>query len=120
MTRIVLPETEPIINVLQEDATRSLAYANDYMAFCRALPYPRDLVSLHKAKLGRQTTTTFTSEQRLWVWVRPTWTVFLGNIKGICFEVPLSMKGRTAPEKAWEAWLEYKQAMGVPEKENGV
>lgn len=117
MARIVLPETEPIINVLpdNENGVGCRAYADDYVAFCRALPYPRDLVALHKAKLGRQTTTMFTSEQRLWVWVRPTWVVYVGPVKGIVFEVPLSMaEGPTSVTDAWAAWREYKALMGVP------
>jgi hypothetical protein len=65
------------------------------------------LVKIHQAKLGRQTTTFQGSAHRLWVWVRPEWTVFVGNVKGICFEVPEG----TSSKKAWAAWEDYKKAM---------
>jgi hypothetical protein len=97
-----LPITTPIENVV------GLDFTTDYLAFCRSLGHPRNLVEMHKAKLGRQTTTFQGSAHRLWVWVRPTWTVFVGNMKGICFEVPEGTK----PKQAMAAWREYKKAMG--------
>ena len=96
-----IPDTTPIENILPiEDFTK------EYMGFCFSLPRPRDLVKIHQAKLGKQST-VFQGEFRMWVWTRPTWTVFISNIKGICFEV---LEG-TSVEKAWEAWHEYQKAM---------
>lgn len=97
-----LPTTTDIVNVLGHTK-----YVPDYLAFCRSLPRPRNLVKMHQAKLGRQTTTFQGSAHRLWVWVRPEWTVFVGNVKGICFEVPEGTKSK----QAWAAWESYKRAM---------
>ena len=107
-----LSATTPIDNLLQWDSPAYRQYSAEYLTFSRSFPYPkgarhRNLVKIHQAKLGRQTT-VFQGEYKMWVWVRPTWTVFVGNSKGICFEVP---EGAT-PEKALEAWREYRQAMG--------
>ncbi len=101
-----LADTTPIENVV--GYTR--AYVLDYMKFSQSLGRPRNLVEIHKAKLGRQTKTIQGSAHRLWVWVRPTWTVFVGNVKGICFEVPDSTK----PDEAWKAWRSYKALMKGP------
>jgi hypothetical protein len=97
---IVLPNTTAIENIVDH-----VKYWPDYRDFCLSLPRPRSLITIHQTKLGRQTTTIQGSAHRLWVWVRPTWTVFVGNTKGICFEVP----EETAPEQAWAAWEEYKK-----------
>jgi len=107
-----LPVTTPIDNLLQWDSHAYRQYSAEYLAFSRSFPCPkgarhRDLVKIHQANLGRQTT-VFLGEDRMWVWVRPTWTVFVGNSKGICFEVPSG----TTPEKALEAWRDYRKAMG--------
>jgi hypothetical protein len=98
---VKIPDTTPIENILPVDE-----YPKEYSAFCFSLPRPRNLVRLHQAKLGKQST-VFQGEYRMWVWIRPTWTVFVGNTKGICFEVPEG----TPPEKAWEAWREYRKLM---------
>ena len=95
-----LPSTVAI-----ESLVDSRAFSPNYITFCKSLPRPRNLVKIHQAKLGRQSTTIQGSAHRLWVWVHPTWTVFVGNNKGICFEVP---KG-TTPEQAWAAWNDYKR-----------
>jgi hypothetical protein len=97
-----LGNTTPIENVVDPRA-----FAREYMAFSRYLGHPRNLIELHKAKLGRQTTTFQVAEHRLWVWVRPTWTVFVSNAKGICFEVPEGMTSRAA----WKAWRDYMRAL---------
>ena len=102
MPVIPLPDTVPVENLLPLDE-----YSKEYSAFFRSFGYPRDLVKIHQEKLGKQTK-TFRGEYRMWVWSRPSWTVFVSNIKGICFEVPVD----TSLESAWAAWREYKKAMG--------
>jgi hypothetical protein len=97
-----LPETEPIENIVDMKS-----FVPDYMDFSFSLPRPRNPVQIHKARFGKQTKTIQGSAHRLWVWVRPEWTVFVGNVKGICFEGP---KGAT-PDQAWAAWKSYKKAM---------
>ena len=94
--------TVPVENLLP-----IVEFAKEYIAFCNSFGYPRNLIQIHKDHLGKQTK-TFQGEFRMWVWVRPNWTVYVSNIRGICFEVPED----TSPEKAWEAWREYRKEIG--------
>jgi hypothetical protein len=91
-----IPDTTPIENVVGHTEFWEKAYRPEVTKF------ERPLVKFHIRKLGRQST-TFTNDHRLWVWIRPTWTVFVGNAKGVCFEVPSGTK----PKQAWAAWREY-------------
>jgi hypothetical protein len=93
--------TTPIENVVDMKV-----FVMDYMAFCQSFGRPRNLVEIHKSRLGRQTK-TFMGSRRMWVWERSTWTVFVNNTKGICFEVP---EGSTS-KQAWTAWGSYKALM---------
>lgn len=96
-----IPDTTPIENIVD-----FREFAKAYLA--TVSQFRRPLVALHKRKLGRQTT-VFTSEYRHWVWVRPTWTVFVSDKKGVGFEVPVKM----SREKAWAAWREYLRLMAA-------
>ncbi len=97
-----LPDTTPIENVVDMGK-----FVPEYMAFSGSFGYPRNLVSIHKSKLGKQTTTFQGSEYRMWCWVGSSWVVFVSNLKGICFEV---LEG-TTEEEAWSAWQEYQGKM---------
>jgi hypothetical protein len=103
VSRVIIPDTVPIENLLPVDE-----HSKAYMAFSVSLPRPRNLVKIHQAKLGKQST-IFQSEYRMWVWIRSNWIVFVSNTKGICLEVP---EGIT-PEKAREAWKDYVRAMNA-------
>lgn len=103
-------ETTPIGNLLQEDMG---SWVDDYMAFCELVRRARgemSLVDLHKARLGRQTYTMSTGERRLWVWEREISAVYVGPIRGICFEVA---PGLSKPEALAE-WRAYRTALGYP------
>ena len=92
--------TEPIENVVG-----FIEFSHEEGHF---LKLERPLVASHKRKLGGQST-TFTNDHRLWVWIRPTWTVFVSDSKGVYFEVPEGTK----PEQAWTAWREYLALMSA-------
>jgi hypothetical protein len=96
-----VPVTTPIENVVNPQR-----FGPAYTRFCQSFGYPRDLVKIHKERLGRQTT-TFQGERKMWVWVRATWTVFVNNEKGICFEVPQG----SSSVQAWTAWRQYLRLM---------
>jgi len=99
---IKLTPTIPIENIV--DASN---FALTYSTFCQSLGFPRNLVKIHKTKLGRQTQTIQGSAHRLWVWDRKQYVVFVSNAKGICFEVP-----ENASEKqAMAAWKQYVKDM---------
>ena len=69
----------------------------------------KDLVSYHKIKLGKQTT-TFTTDQRLWVWDKPKYRLFVGNSKGICIEID----EKASKVDAAQALKDYVKEMKVP------
>lgn len=99
-----LRHTTPIVNIIQVGGLDR--WVSEYTAFESNLGYPRNLVKLHKLALGPQTMTVM-GDSRLWCWQRPLWTVFVGNRRGICFEVP----PEASPETAWLAWQDYLTAM---------
>lgn len=83
-------------------------YTARYLAFCRSLGYPRSVVTIHKAKLGKQAY-THTGEFRFWVWEKVgLWRVFVSDIKGICFEVPENFNAN----QALKAFYDYLSMMG--------
>lgn len=94
--------TVPIENILPIDE-----FSREYTAFSRSFPYPRDLVQIHKDRLGKQSA-TLQVWRRMHVWHRPNFTVFVNNYKGVCFEVP----EKTTTEQARQAWMEYREEMG--------
>lgn len=93
-----IPDTTPIENVVEDFWKKEYSKVGEFQ---------RPLVRFHIQKLGRQST-TFTNDHKLWVWIRPAWTVFVGNAKGVCFEVPEGTK----PKQAMTAWREYLALMG--------
>ena len=101
-----IPVTTPIENIVDLGT-----WTAAYMTVINSLGRPRNLVNIHKARLGKQTTTLQVAEHRMMVWVRPTYTVFVNNDKGVCFEVP---EGATE-DAAWTAWWDYRKAMREPE-----
>ncbi len=99
-----IPNTTPIENLVPPER-----WSREYAGFSRSLPWPRDLVQLHKGRLGKQDTTLQVAEHLMYVWVKPTWTVFVNNAKGVCFEVP----SKASADDALWAWRDYKQLMRV-------
>lgn len=99
----------PIENKLQDTLS---SWSIDYVQAMMTLRKKRgktSLVDFHKAKLGRQQRTFFNGEFRFWIWETGSWTVFVSNRKGVCFEVPeMSTK-----KSALEAWELYKEQMGI-------
>lgn len=102
-----LVPTTPIENCLP--AGSRARWVDEHLKLGDSFGRPRDLVRIHTERLGRQSTTVVT-DQRLWVWQRDLWTVFVGNRKGVCFEVPLD----TTESDAWAAWRDYVKAMKGP------
>ena len=98
----------PIENIVQADHDWTLDYLRA-MSKIRAQRGEESLVNHHKAKLGRQTRTFFNGEFKFWVWETGTWTVFVSNHKGVCFEVPEASTRKIA----LDAWASYKDQMGL-------
>jgi len=99
----------PIENILQEDLG---VWTPDYMRAMQVIREGRgktSLVDYHKAKLGRQSRTFNNGEFRFWLWETGAWTIFVSNIKGVCFEVP-EMSTKTSALVAWE---DYKERLGI-------
>ena len=99
----------PIENILQ---LKTQGFTLDYLKAMSSIRKRRgktSLVDYHKAKLGRQNRTFFNGEFRFWIWETGSWTIFVSNHKGVCFEVPeMSTK-----KSALEAWGLYKEAVGI-------
>lgn len=108
-------ETTPALNVLgsYENIQR---YTNEMMILFQAQHVDRgdeaeSCVAYHQRVLGRQTCTWVGGSQnrRFWLWDRPTWRIYVHNVGGVGFEVPLEAK----PEAMWAALADYRKALGL-------
>lgn len=64
-------------------------------------------VQYFKSVLGKQSY-VFLGSERMWVWERDNWRVYVGNNKGICLEVPLGL----APGEWKTSFHSFRQHLG--------
>ena len=101
-------ETTPIINVLAPQDIRD-DFITRYLNFCSAKE--GTVVEWHKSKLGRQDY-CWTGFRRHWVWEDEDFRIYVNNVAGIGFEVPVGYSS----EEALRAWDKYEKLM-LNEKE---
>jgi len=92
----------PIINVLAPPDIRD-DFIKRYIALCHGTMKP---VERHKLKLGRQDR-TWVGEYRYWIWEEDDFRIYVSNIKGVGFEVPVNFSSA----RAMQAWERYEELM---------
>jgi len=108
-------ETTPTVNVLKsyEDIRR---YTDELLILFQDQHIDRgnsteSCVAYHQRALGRQTCCWIGGSQsrRFFIWDRPKWRIYVHNVAGVGFEVPLG----ASPEDVWAALKDYQGALGA-------
>jgi hypothetical protein len=107
-------ETTPAINILRANLEGWTLWCAELSALFRAQHEQRrgeSCVAYHKRKLGRQTCCWVggSAVRRFYIWDRPLWRIYVHNIGGVGFEVPVE----ASSEDVWAALRDYREAMGV-------